>query len=417
MRIGLCSRPFPLPVRCHSRYDTTRATRQQHIRTTSSYANARGGLEEQRRHVMNNKRFRPRKKKIFGYDTPEATFARHVLRSILRECTYFPDSFAADYIKRHALSRFRTNEYKAWENGEQFQSRSQLRRKEARSVISTLQRANEGQRSCLLKVLNMAYGRTGRRRHELMKPLLYVEGQNEILNAAMSPGMAESGEDYSPFDASNGRRPATATNKSSKLSPKTPLDLTPQLRALLMSQIQAKPLNTVRHNPKTIEPKIPELNSWLRPMPQNRIRNIRKKQYAMLLDRVQAPLPTEEWERLRELASGRARLERPGPKRTMAAAHSGKDETANESQREKSALELVARYGRVPKKAFGCRTVDWIKDRFMQRLYAKVFVQCPFIEWDSTKEAWKVTWGSHALLASEIEDFTTADAATTSEVE
>ena len=339
---------------------------------------------------------KPETGKTFEYSSPEATFARHILRTILRECTYLPDSVAAEYIKQHALSRLRVNSYKAWKNRELFEEQNKTRRQEARQAISTLQRANEGERKCLLKILHTTYGRLGKRRHELLRPLLSVKGQQEALNAA-SDLDSTALDDNKAIDEQDRTLTEEMPVEFTKLTPTTPLDLTPQLRTLLKSQIRVKPPSTNRKsNPRRIEPIIPEQNSWLRPTPQNVIRNARKKHYAHLLDHVQPPLPTEEWERLRDLASGKLPPEVPPPRRKRALVLDMEADAVEET--EGSALELVARYGKVPRKAFGNRDANRITPRMMQRLYAEVFSSCPVMEWDHAREEWKVTWGFQALL-------------------
>jgi hypothetical protein len=72
------------------------------------------------------------------------------------------------------------------------------------------------------------------------------------------------------------------------------------------------------------------------------------------------------------------------------------DQTVEEA--EESALELVARYGKVPRNAFGNWYANRITPRVMQRLYAEVFSTCPVMEWDNAREEWKVTWGFQSLL-------------------
>jgi hypothetical protein len=234
-----------------------------------------------------------------------------------------------------------------------------------------------------------------------MRPLLYVKALDEISKATVDSHTTASENEEAFLDNVNGPEvEKSAQHSLSKLSVTTPLDLTPQFRALLNSQIRVKPPDTVRSNPKRIEPIIPELNSWHRPMPQKRIRNARHKQYAMLLERVQVPLPTEEWERLRDLALGKVSPEQPFPRRRNLEVSLSADETADETrqEREGSALEMVARYGRPPKKAIKKGTGREFTPRSMQRLYAEVFSQCPLLEWNNATKDWKVTWGFQVLL-------------------
>jgi hypothetical protein len=234
-----------------------------------------------------------------------------------------------------------------------------------------------------------------------MKPLLYVKGMDEISNTSVGSDTTVSEIEDASLDNETGSEvEKSAQHSFPKLSVTTPLDLTPQFRALLTSQIRVKPPDSIRSNPKRIEPIIPELNSWHRPMPQKRIRNARRKQYAMLLERVQVPLPTEEWERLRDLALGKVPPEQPLARRRKPEVLLSGDENVDETRQESqgSALEMVARYGRPPKKAIKKSTAREFSARFMQRLYAEVFSQCPLLEWSSATKEWKVTWGFQVLL-------------------
>lgn len=305
-----------------------------------------------------------------------ATRSRHLLRAILRECTYLPDSSTRQWTAQHAISRFRTYDFKAWKHrkDEVFADRLINKEKEARRSLAWLRRANEGERDCLLKVMLMAYGRTGKRRHELMQPLLPLKSRDDrttVMEDVLSA--QERGQDS---------RPGKESRK---------LDLTPQLRALLKSQIKAAPPALTRRNPRRIDPVIPELNNWLRPMPQKRIKNMKQKQYAHLLDRVQPPLPEDDWIRLHNIVSGKSAVEGPIARRPFP---KGGDHSAVDG----SALEMVVQYGKVPSKVFEKKDAHTITSRFMRRLYADVFSQCSFMELEEgSTDQWKIIWGSRAL--------------------
>ena len=81
------------------------------------------------------------------------TASRHVLRGILRECTYLPDQFAASWIRQHALSRFRTYEAKNKKHAGDgtYEKRLETVRRKSRQAMYQLQRANEGDRKMLMK--------------------------------------------------------------------------------------------------------------------------------------------------------------------------------------------------------------------------------------------------------------------------
>ena len=346
-------------------------------------------------------------------DSAQSIRTRHLLRAILRECTYLPDSHACQWVTRHAISRFRDYSFRAWQHRDdrEFELRLRAKEKEARSAAVLLRRANQGERKCVMRVLLMAYGRIGKRRHELMRPLLPVK-QNGYLEAAEDE--SNSLEINLDDGVEGGTRTRDLENRASRSTPMTPDTsipmarnttlplLTPPLRALLRSQIQASPPTLTRTNPRRIDPVIPELNTWLRPMPRVRVKNMQKKHYALLLDRVLPPLPTAEWNRLRDLASGKVKPAEPVPrrKRDVSIVHSSVAiPTAT------SALEMVVKYGKVPMRPLGGRrNPHTMTPRFMRRLYVEVFSQCPLMNWDAEGKQWKVVWGLQALHGASAAD-------------
>ena len=359
------------------------------------------------------------KLKISLLSAERKTRTRHLLRSILRECTYLPDSWARIWTIKHALGRFREYGFRTWEHRFDPEYEERLRRKEreARSLLALLRRANEGERDCLLRILLMTYGRLGKRRHELMLPLLPVKGQldlstklvneeEEVLPQDLEDTLVTTNDDpdsvpdeqsptYDPFV----KAPATAPYIPQTFT----LDLPPPLRALLLSQIKTAPPDLIRPNPRRLNPIIPELNSFGRAMPQKRIKNMKQKHYADLLDRLHPPLPLDEWERLRGLVSGETRTEDVPARRTAVSCTATSTSPAisgDGSTGVKSALDLVVVYGKAPKKIFEHFNGHAITPRFMQRLYAEVFALCPKMEYEAEEQKWKITWGKGALSAS-----------------
>lgn len=344
-----------------------------------------------------------RDNRIQALGPQQANYVRHLLRALLRECTYLPDAFARQWMSQYILSRFRSYTFKAWQNEQQsidgFEKRLKAKELEARKGLSQLKRANAGERKCLLKVLLMAYGRVGKRRHELMRPLLPLRGRSDVQvpqeheeDNVQSDEVVEVASDEMEHDLdSMAEENATHLFQTASRT----LDLTPQLRALLISQIRNSPPSLTRANPRRLQPEIPELNSWLRPMPQKRIKNMKKKHYAYLLDRVHPPLPKDEWFRLRDLASGRTKIPnnlQPPRRKSAGSEDDGSPWLA------RTALEQVVKYGKVPDRAFENQKAHDITPRFMQRLYAQVFSQCPLMELeDAATNRWKVTWGEQAL--------------------
>ena len=325
----------------------------------------------------------------------DAAYVRHLLRTILRECTYLPDSCARQWMRQHVQGRFRRYGIKMWKHRKDptYEGRIKSKYREARQAIGQLKRANEGERRPLLGVLFMAYGRTGKRRHELMLPLLPTAGGQKLQKLV----------DGSEKHVAAVERPDTAVSPASMQAPSSPTakptakdvncgqwapyapELTPQLRALLQSQLRDPPPHITRPTLRRLQPRIEELNSWKQPMPVSRVKNQTKQWYAETLEKVHPPLPTDEWYRLHDLASG-ALSEPPVQRRKSSQSSSG------------SALELVVVRGQpTAQEALGNRNAHKITQRFMQRMWTQVFSQCPLMHWDTERQTWKVTWGEQAL--------------------
>jgi hypothetical protein len=346
--------------------------------------------------------------KILEQDDFHRTHSRHVLRGILRECTYFPDQFAASWIRQHALMRFRKYEAKSKKhvNDEEYTKRLETIRRKSRQGLYQMRRANEGDRKMLLKALSMAYGRVGKRRRELLAPL--TNSPSENLSALSEDAEGDSSQ-ASPIVAGSATPSTTSTSTRNKQASKERVDgpvktqvkefvagLPLELRTLVQSQITASPPTIARRNPRKLGVDIPELNTWYKPMPAVRVKNQISKWYASLLDTVQPPLPHQEWLQLRDLALGKTRALLPVPRRAQLTPPP-------------SVLEMTVTRGKLPAEMFRKDHAHKITPRFMRRLWADVFSQCPLMTYESPTGSWKVTWGHHAL---QTETVGTANAAT-----
>ncbi|KAF2161067.1 hypothetical protein M409DRAFT_28397 [Zasmidium cellare ATCC 36951] len=315
--------------------------------------------------------------------TKQAAYARHWLRAILRECTYLPDPKARQFVSQYVLSRFRTYQFKTWKsrnmkNIHGLEGRLKDKQKELRLFHRLLNRANEGETKPLLKVLFMTYGRTGKRRHDLMIPLLAKPAQEDSDLTAM---YNQDGELVWNEGATGQSAKSDAVEDKYRLSP--------ALYALALSQQKIDPPDRTRPNPRKLRPDIPELNSKMRPMPASRVNNLTKKWYAELLDRVLPPLPADEWYKLQDLANGRGISTKPQKRKAPA-------DAVSIATRKGTALDMVVQ-GDFDKREFGNPEAHTITARYMQRLYALVFKQCPMMDYDSERGKWSVTWGKYAV--------------------
>lgn len=351
-----------------------------------------------RTEILNTLLERTHPTEILEEDDFHRTSSRHVLRGILRECTYFPDQVAASWIRQHALMRFRIYEAKNKKHvsDEEYTKRLETIRRKSRQGLYQMRRANEGDRKMLLKALSMAYGRVGKRRRELLSPLLPVGSSSEGSSAVSDDAEYDSSQ-ASPTATKSATPSTSSTSTRDKQSSKGREDgpvktqvkefvsgLPLELRTLVQSQITASPPAIARRNPRRLGVEIPELNTWFKPMPAVRVKNQISKWYANLLDTVQPPLPDQEWFRLRDLAMGTTRAEPLIPRRAQLTTPP-------------SVLEMTVMRGKLPADMFRKDHAHKITPRFMRRLWADVFSQCPLMKYDSPTKSWKVTWGHHAL--------------------
>lgn len=273
----------------------------------------------------------------------------HLYRAILRQCTYLPDPAARSYMQRHVKARYRDALRVPVES-----QRGTILQKRARQGLSLLLRANAGHLKPLERILLLTYGRVGKRRHEAMRFLR--EPNVPMDNKAL--------EELSLGELEKRSGP------------------TEKMRVLIKSQ---KSLRRVLDLPKTknLQPEIPESNSWGRPLPRKRVKNLEEVWYADVLDSIVAPLPEPEWDRLRDLAVGQRKWEGLIQRRTMGTSVS--DDTK---------LQYVQSKHEHSKETHNFTA------RFMQRLWRKVFEKCPVMRWDGELRRWQVQWGVTEFTAA-----------------
>jgi len=385
----------------------------------------------------------------------------HLYRSLLRECTYLPDSIARREISRQIIHRFRAHQPKKDGSSSRnsdgyrsFDTRIEKHLKTGRQALRTLQKANNGGLVSLRLVLRHAYGRTGKRRHELLQPLL--QPSRASLEIKRKEGISAGTDDnVHPWDLTTVPIPDIFVAKKHKSKAVIEYHIDPQygpLKAILVSQSR---LSSHLHNVLRIKehiPHIPTTNSWGRSMPRKRVKNLAIKNYSHLIDRVLPPLPEEEWTRLFELVNGSRELEQP-PKRRK------KQESQKPDHLRQQDLETLIHLDQVNaalQTTTGDRTeshhsgspvmtletkparrllyfdpqdtwftdeesVDkckqqileeelllgprfavhrnrqndphYFKERFTRRQLAVVFSECPRAYWDTQQGSWKVDWG------------------------
>lgn len=328
---------------------------------------------------------------------------RCLLRALLRECSYLPDSHSRVYLSNHVLDRFK--EYKDVKalggpardgklGAEQF-ARLKSIMDTAKQELRNLRRANDGDRDRLLKVLLHTYGRSGKRRHLLLKPLFQPDGPESI----GGPLPKYRDEEY----GLPGLELVRVLHIISRDDKGTVVGIHPNygiLTALLDSHIRAEPNDFNRtqmkgskqHDHKPVLT-IASKNVWLRPMPRIREKNQIKKWYATLLDKILPPLEEAEWQDLKAKATGMVKWEGSRERRTAAKAlHRDAEDQGDDVG------PPFAPFAEALNDAPRVKHNLWPNtQKLMQQLWRMVFDNSPVMRWDSAKQRWNVEWGCEVL--------------------
>ena len=159
---------------------------------------------------------------------------------------------------------------------------------------------------------------------------------------------------------------------------------------LVKSQMRQKQDHFTKPLPKSAEPKIPDTNTWGRTLPVVRVKNLTMRWYAETLDRLMPPLPEAEWTRLGELAVGKIKWAGP-PKRRASRIYSWDTQTQVFEGKAWWRPKTYAQEAR--DKLSRAREAHELTPRYMRRMWASVFAQCPVLKWDAEKARWNVKWG------------------------
>ena len=313
----------------------------------------------------------------------------HLYRALLRESTYLPDPQARTYLWSHIVNRFQESKNKKVSNTKERQAQSI---QNARQSLGVLQDANNGKVFALRKVLFYSYGRRGKRRHELLRPLVQF-GSHDLVshqddNSEKLPAPAQ---EPPASVASILVKQATSARQHHLFEPQLPS----KLKALLQSQVSAGPPEYARSrlSPILFQLKLPEKNRLGRKLPRSRIANIVRDWYGSVLERTLPPLPDNEWYRLRGLISGDIKWEGPR-KRRPCNMTSKPTVTASPELILNQALNLAPDQTRRTSPSDGDHHLTL---RYMKRLWTMVLCTCPLMVWDPQSKSWTVHWGHRSV--------------------
>ncbi|QGA19703.1 hypothetical protein EYB26_007395 [Talaromyces marneffei] len=203
---------------------------------------------------------------------------RHLLRATLRECSYLPDPVARKYMHKYVLERYRkksaafTADEQKFEQARRPSAKHQQRlnaaslerqknlQKSARNFLSLIRRGNQGYQQPLDRILMLAYGRIGAKKYTLLSKLVpNGRGGNKVFNSSA---------DIEEYLEQKKKEPAGAYWEVPEV-----------LQALIKSQRNdsfARSAHGKRFRASdTVN--IPKLNAWMKPLPECRQENLRKR--------------------------------------------------------------------------------------------------------------------------------------------
>ncbi|KFY95890.1 hypothetical protein V500_02620 [Pseudogymnoascus sp. VKM F-4518 (FW-2643)] len=314
--------------------------------------------------------------------TTTTTNPTHLLRALLRACSYLPDGPSRHYFHEHILHRFR------------HVTTPTLGAYRARKALSLLTRATNGDLPALTKVLRHTYGRTGHRRHTLL---------NTFLSEQSTHSDAEPPTATSPAVRRVLEPPKEVAPVGGVMVPAKPHDAPPTaFERLLADQILRYPARSPRAQLKKAYAPIPLENVFMRPTPPKREEGLRKRWLAETMNRILPPLPEDEWDRLRDLATRAVEWEGV-PKRRTQAKEVGKEEAGGLLSVEYLKAPIRHAHSKVRKAEIDQRDWHELTPKYMQRMYAKVWELCPKARWDEELRDWVYTWGGTNIAANRAE--------------
>lgn len=164
-------------------------------------------------------------------------------------------------------------------------------------------------------------------------------------------------------------------------------------QAFLVDQERMRPRNLLGRNwIKFVDPPIPQMSIWERPTAVKAERGIVRRWVKEGLDNVVPPLPGREWDYLRARALGEVSVGEPPRRRVMVGEREGKEEGMLTLENLKFSIRHTQQEVlRNRKDSFSYHVMT---PKFLQRLYASIWLASPKMEWNGEARKWVYTWGS-----------------------
>ena len=219
-----------------------------------------------------------------SFQIPHPSKPLHLYRHLLREATYLPP-LCRPWIASRIQARFLDCRY---------EKDAKPHVKEAHHWLRYLRSANAGHVERLRQICYLVTGRVGKRRRQLANTFLTKTPP------ANTADLENTDLKVDPDAYIEGREPDWLDNWSEE-----------KLQAVAKSQVVQQDRgkgNWPQTMRRSLDPKrtLPTENSFGRPFPKRVARNKLKRHYASILHQLLPPLPQGEWDRLKDLANGRA---------------------------------------------------------------------------------------------------------------
>lgn len=218
----------------------------------------------------------------------------HIYRHLLREASYLPP-ICRPFIVGRIRSRFDKHR-----NDDPHTPDTKRRIHRARHDVRYLWAANNGLLTNMRRILLLVFGRTGKRRSELIHDFVRKEppSDSEELERALARE-----REARTYKARDGTRKERAPDWLDKWD-------TDKIRTFATSQGRTDQAASPRPQikAKQVDPvqRLPETNIWGRPLAASLARSKLRTEYKALVNRILPPVAKSEWDLLRALAKGEA---------------------------------------------------------------------------------------------------------------
>lgn len=277
--------------------------------------------------------------------------SRHLFRALIRECRFLPDKQARRWMPQWIRFRYRRGVQDGKRERSDRERRIAKQLAEARQNLRRLRWANQGERTALTKVLMMSYGRTGKRKHDLIRALLDAPGPMGDIASDDSKQSMRLVKEQSHFPSPAPSRQFLTLVDNQKATAALPTFHTRALKNVTLD-LEAQTI-------------------WKTPLPACRVKNMKAKYRMQVMGAVMPPLPSGEWENLAGLVKGTTACSIP--ERPLR-----KDWDPVEEDKFRSWGQHV------------------ITQKFMRRILLRIWELCPLMQWEAEEKRWQVTWGKLA---------------------